>query len=75
VAVLIRVVLAGFFCMMCGVSVMALRHVGVVTGFVVVTGLVMLGRGFVMRCGVFVVFGSFAVMFRSLFRHGCLRVG
>jgi len=46
-----------------------------VAGFVVVTGLVVLGRRFVMRCGVFVVFGSFAVMFRGLFRHGCLRVG
>jgi hypothetical protein len=67
--------LARLFGVMCGVSVMPLRHLRMVTGLVVVTGLVMLGRRFVMRCGVFVVFGSFAVMFRSLFRHGCLRVG
>ena len=72
---LVSVLLAGLFGMMCGVSMMALRHVRVVTGFVVVTGLVMFGRCFVMRCGVFVVLGSFAVMFRSLFRHGLPPVG
>jgi hypothetical protein len=67
--------LARLFGVMCGVNVMPLRHMRMVAGFVVVTGLVVLSRRFVMRYGVFVVFGSFAVMFRSLFRHGCLRVG
>jgi hypothetical protein len=75
VAVFVSVVLAGLFGMMCGVSVMALRHVRVVTGFMVVTGLVMLRGYFVMRSGMLMVFGSFAVMFRSLFRHGLPPVG
>jgi hypothetical protein len=70
-----KVMLARLFGVMCGVNVMPLRHLRMVTGFVVVTGLMVLGRGFVMRCGVFVMFGSLAVMFRSFFRHGCLRVG
>ncbi len=73
--VLVSVVLAGLFGMMRGVNVMPLRHVGVVTCFVVVAGIVMLRRSFVMRSGMRVVLGSFAVMFRSFFRHGCLRVG
>ena len=42
---LASVVLTCLFGMMCGVNVMALRHVRVVTGFVVVAGLVML-RGY-----------------------------
>jgi hypothetical protein len=67
--------LAGLFGMMRGVGVMPLRHVRVVTGFVVVAGIVMLRRSFVMCSGMLVVLGCFAVMFRSLFRHGCLRVG
>ncbi len=74
-AVLVSVVLACLFGMLCGVSVMALRNVRVVTGFVVVTGLVMLRGYFVMRSGMLVVFGSFTVMFRSLFRHGLPPVG
>ena len=74
-AVLVSVLLAGLFGMMCGVSMMALRHVRVVTGFVVVTGIVMLRSYFVMRSGMLVVFGSFAVMLRSLFRHGLPPVG
>jgi hypothetical protein len=70
VAVLVSVVLACLFGMMRGVNMMALRHVRMVTGFVVVTGIVMLGGYFVLGSGMLVVFGSFAVMFRGLFRHG-----
>jgi hypothetical protein len=75
VAVLVSVVLACLFAVMCGVSVMALRHVRVVTGFVVVTGIVMVRGNFVMLSGMLVVLGSFAVMFRGLFRHGLPPVG
>ena len=46
---------------------MALRHVRVMTGLVMVAAFVMFGGRFVMLSGMFVVLSGFAVMFRSLF--------
>jgi hypothetical protein len=58
--------LARLFGMMRRVSLMALRHVRVVTGCVVIAGVVMLRGRLVMLSGMLVVFGGFAVMFRGL---------
>jgi hypothetical protein len=66
-AMLVGVMLAGFFGVVFGVDMVTLRHVSVVTGLMVVARLVMLGRSFMMRCGVFVMFCGFAVVFRGLF--------
>jgi hypothetical protein len=66
VAVFVGVMLTGLFRMMHGVNVMALRHVRVMTGLVVVTGVVMLRRRLVVLSGVLVVFGSFAMVLRRL---------
>jgi hypothetical protein len=69
-AVIVRVMLAGFLGVMLGVDVMPLRHMRVMTGQMMVATFVMIGRCFVMLGGMFVMLCSFAVMFRRLFRHG-----
>jgi hypothetical protein len=69
-AVFINMMLAGFLAVMRGMDVMSLRYVSMVSGLVVIARLVMFCRRSVVRSGMFVVFGSFAVMFRGLFRHG-----
>jgi hypothetical protein len=74
-AVIVRVMLAGFLGVMLGVDVMPLRHMRVMTGQMMVATFVMIGRCFVMLGGMFVMLGSFAVMFRGLFRHGLPPVG
>jgi hypothetical protein len=67
VAVLAGMMLAGLFGMMRGVNLMALRHVRMVTGLVVIAGFVMLCGRLVMLSCVVVVLSGFAVMFRGLF--------
>jgi hypothetical protein len=69
-AVVSNMMLAGLLAVMRGVDMMSLRYVSVVSGLVVVPRLVMFRRRSVVRSGMFVVFGGFAVMFRGLFRHG-----
>ncbi len=59
--------LTRLFGMMRGMDMMALRHVRVMTGFVVIAGFVMLRGRLVMLSGMLVVLGGFAVMFRGLF--------
>jgi hypothetical protein len=58
--------LACLFGMIRGVNLMALRHVRVMAGFLVIAGGVMLRGRLVMLSGMLVVFGGFAVMFRGL---------
>ena len=67
VTVFVGVVLAGFFGVMRGVHLMAVRHVSVVPGFFVIAGFVVLSSREMVFRGVTVVLGSFAVMIRSLF--------
>ena len=66
-AVLAGMMLARLFGMMRGVNLMALRHVCMVTGLVVIAGFVMIRGRLVMLSGMVVVLGGFAMMFRSLF--------
>jgi hypothetical protein len=70
VAVFSNVMLACLFGMMGGVSLMALRHVRVMTGLAMIAGFVMFRGRLMMLSGMLVVLSGFAVMFRSLFRHG-----
>ncbi len=62
--------LAGFLRVVLGLNLVAMRHVGVMTGLVVVARFVMLGCRLVVQGGVFVVFSGFEVMLRGFFRHG-----
>jgi hypothetical protein len=66
VAVIVGVMLAGFFGVMLGVNLMALRHVRVMTGRMMVATLVMIGRRLVVLRGMFVMLSSFAMMVDSL---------
>ena len=67
VAVLVGVVLAGFFGVMNSVHLMTVGHVGVVSGFFVIAGLVVLGSSAMMLRGVIMMLGGFVVMVRNLF--------
>lgn len=69
-AVRIRVMLAGFFRVMRGVDRVAMRHMRVVAGLAVVAGFVMIGRRPVVRGGMFVVLGCFAMVICGFLRHG-----
>jgi hypothetical protein len=64
-------VLARLIGVMPGVSLMAVRDVGVVMSLIVVSGGVMLGRGPVMLRGMLVMVSCFVVMLFAFFRHGC----
>jgi hypothetical protein len=66
VAVFAGVVLARLAGVMLGLDVMALCHVRVMTGRVVVATLVVVGRRLMVPGGVLVMFSGFAVMFRGL---------
>ena len=66
-AVLVGVVLAGFFCVMNSVQVMTVRHVGVVAGLLMIAGLVVVSSRAMVFRGVIMVLRGFAVMFRDLF--------
>ncbi len=67
VAVLVSVVLAGFFGVMNRVHMMAMGDVGVMPGLFMIARLVMLGGREMVFRGVTMVLGSFAVMFRAFF--------
>ena len=68
-AVVVCVVLAGFFGVMRRVNVMAVRHMSVVTGFVVVACRMKLGSGTVVPGGLLMMFGGFVVMIGSRLGH------
>ena len=61
-AVVVGVVLAGFFGVMLRVNVVTVRHMSVVTGFVVVARRMKLGGGTVVPGGLLMMFGGFMVM-------------
>ena len=69
-AVVVGVVLAGFFGVMRRVNVVTVRHMSVVTGFVVVACRMKLGGGTVVLGSLFVMFGGFVVMIGSGLGHG-----
>lgn len=52
-------------------DVMAICHVGVMTGFLVIAGFVMLRCRAVVLRGFFVMLGGFAVVFCGCLGHGC----
>jgi hypothetical protein len=62
--------LAGFFGVMLGVRVMAMRDVGMVAGLFMIPGGVMFSRGAMMFRGMLVMLGGFQVVFFTFFRHG-----
>ena len=64
--------LAGLFGVMLGVRLMAMRDVGMVARFFVISSGVMLGGAAVVLRGVLVMFGSFQVVLFTFFRHGAL---
>ena len=64
--------LAGFFGVMLGVRVMAMRDVGMVAGLFMISGGVMFGRCAMMLRGMLVMLGGFQMMFFTFFRHGAL---
>ena len=68
------VVIGGMFArligVMFGVSVVAVRDVGVVVGLFVVSGGVMLGCGAMVFRGMLVMLGGFQMVFFTFFRHG-----
>jgi hypothetical protein len=64
-------VLARLIGVMLGVSLMAVRDVGVVMSFIVISGGMVLGRCPVMLRGMLVVVGCFVVVLFAFFRHGC----
>jgi hypothetical protein len=66
-AVLGGMVLAGFPGMMFGLHVVAVRHVSMMTGFVMVTGCVKLGGRPVVLGGLIVMFSGFVVMLHCFF--------
>jgi hypothetical protein len=64
--------LARLFGVMLGVGGMAMRDVGMVAGFFMISGGVMFGRGAMMFRGVLVMLGCFQVVMLMFFRHGAL---
>jgi hypothetical protein len=68
--VVIGGVLARLIGVMLGVSVVAVRDVGVVVRFLVVSGGVMLSRGAMVFRGMLVMLGGFQMVFFTFFRHG-----
>jgi hypothetical protein len=64
-AVIVGVMLAGFFGVMLGVNMMALRDVRVVPGGFMIAALVMIGRRLMVLGGMFVMLSGFAMMLDS----------
>lgn len=69
-AVLVHMMLAGFFRVMYGMHMVAVSDVGVMAGGLVIAGFVVFGRKPVVLSGVLVVLRCFAVVFRGFLRHG-----
>jgi hypothetical protein len=65
-------VLARLIGVMPGVSLMAVRDVGVLMSFIVFSCGMVLGRGPVMLRGMLVMLGCFVVVLCAFFRHGLL---
>jgi hypothetical protein len=64
----------GLFGVTASVALVAMREVGVMSGFFVIAGL-MMPRGLPMvTSGVFVMFGSFVMMLGNMFRHRSLQM-
>ena len=72
--VLLGVMLCGFFRMVCGMQVVTMGDVGMMSGFFVATAGVVLCRFFVMAGRMFMVLRRFCMMFCALVGHGVLRV-
>ena len=72
-AVMLGMAFCRFLCVMGGMHMVSMRSVGMVRGFLVSTGFVVLCRFLVMTSGVLVMLGGFFVMFCCLFGHGFLR--
>jgi hypothetical protein len=66
-AVLGGMVLTGFLSVMLGMNVVTVRHVGMMTGLLMVTRFVMLGGRPVVLGGVIVVLSGFVVVLRGCF--------
>ncbi len=66
-------VLGGFLGVKLRLNVVAMRHVCMVAGLVVVADFVVLGGGAVVSCRVFVVVGGLAMVFGALVRHAVPR--
>jgi hypothetical protein len=64
-------VLARLIGVMPGVSLMAVRHMGVLMRLIVFPGGMVLGRGPVMLRGMLVMVSCFVVVLFAFFRHGC----
>ncbi len=69
-AVVAGMMFTGFFSVMDGVDVMAVRNVRVMAGFLMIAGSVMLGCRTMVLGGFFVVLCGFHMVIRSRFRHG-----
>jgi hypothetical protein len=67
--VLVGVILTCFPGVMCGVGSMTVRDMSMVAGLFVVASFMMIGGDIMMRGRMLVVFGGFAVVLDSLFRH------
>jgi hypothetical protein len=68
--VMFGVMLARLFGMMRGVIVMTVRDVRMVARFFVISRLMLLGGGEMMRSGLLVMLGCLAMMVCGFFRHG-----
>jgi hypothetical protein len=68
-AVIIRVMLAGLFGVMCGVDRMTVSHMCVVPGLVMIARFVMIGGGSVMLCSMLMMLSGFAVVVCCFFGH------
>ena len=64
--------LARLFGVVLGVGMMAMRDMGMVAGFFMISGSVMLGGGAMVFRGMLVMLGGFQVMLFTFFRHGAL---
>jgi hypothetical protein len=58
-----------FFCMIGGMQVVSEREMGVMPGLFVAAAGVMVGRFFVMACGLFMVLGRFSMMVYRFLGH------
>jgi hypothetical protein len=67
VAMMLGMVLRCMICMVLGVQMMRVRHMGMMSGFLMITGFDMLGGFMMMMGGLLRVFGRLLVMICMLF--------
>jgi hypothetical protein len=65
--VLLKMGFCCFFVVMHCMQMMSVRYMSMVGGFLVIASLMVFGRFLMMTSGMFVMFGSFNVMFCCLF--------